>query len=857
MCFFLSSWGQYICPEPSWITKIEIPEQGKINPKDIKDGYYYLLADEQYNYTNHHAYFHYATKVVTEAGLDNASQLEVNFDPSYQKACFHYIKIHRNGTVIDKSDPSLFKTLYRESEKTQGILNGKKTYYRNLDDLRKGDILEYCYSIIGEKSIFANTIDLSFYFTYSVPVGRIFYRVILPPNLKVNIKPINNKIAFHNSVKTTNGEEITWSVTNPPITINEENRPSWHDLYALTQVSSLNSWNEVKKWSIRLFSNIKGNSGVLTSTTQDLIKEHGSDTIAQINSLVDFVQNQIRYSGNENGIYSHQPHSPELVLKNRFGDCKDKSLLLSLMLNELGVRSYPVLLSTDLKDKIVNYQPSIKRFDHCILSILFKGQRYFIDPTSTYQKGTFTRRHPGNYKTCMILDSSEVDFYKIPNDTITKTVFNEAFEIIEKSPDAILSCTTTYYGSNAEYFRYTFASSSHNELQESFRSYYLKYTEEIEVIDSLSFSDDTINNIFIIYEKYLLKKFWVADEGEKEITKTFLPYALNEKITYVNEATRKSPLALPFPVNSKHIISIKLGGGWNVENSIVQENNKFFDYSYETKVVDNTLYLIYSYTNKLDHVTVKDYKDYKEKTDFIDNNMVFNPVQSIVNTDSIGFNWPLLVSLIIALCIALFVGFKFYARKFSYSHLQTYDTIGGWLVIVAIGVCLSPITLIIQLAGILPDELKSNYFVYLFDSESTAYNPWRGVYVLISQSSNIFIVVASIFLIFIMFKRKNSFRPYFVAIKLFNASLLIIDLFVLYKISNESSLEDNNNINKETTSTIRTIISYAIWVPYVWYSERSKHTFTNGNIFDSIENSQPTTSQNEISSNSKTNDDSN
>lgn len=825
------AFSQYIGPTPSWVNSISVPEQHYINPKDIKDGYYYILADEQYNFNTHHNYFHYATKVVTEAGLSSVSQIELNFDPSYQKAYFHFIRIHRNGKIIDKSDVSQFKTLVQEPEKEKGILNGKKTFYKNLDDLRKGDVLEYSYSIIGEKSIFNRIVDLTFSFTYSVPIGKITYRVILPASLKVNIKPINNKVAFHSSVITNNGEEITWTIENPPIIHGEDNVPSWYETSAITQISSLNSWNEVKQWGINLFKST-GNSTPLTkNVVSGLTSAFENDTVSKINALIDFVQNDIRYSGNENGIYSHQPHSPEFVIKNRFGDCKDKSSLLTVLLNEIGIKSYPVLIGTGLKDKIINYLPSIKNFDHCIVCISYKGQFHYIDPTITFQKGHFAKRHPGNYKKCMVLDSSKVDFNSIPSDTISRTIFKENFEIIDDSGDAILNTESIYYGSNADYFRYTFSSSSHNELQESFKSYYLKYTDEVEVVDSLKYEDDTINNVFKITEKYLLKKFWAAKEGDKQISQTIIPYALNEKITYVNEAVRKNPLALSYPVNTTHEISLTMSGGWNVEDAYIEKRNNFFDYTYTTASNGNVLKLIYTYKNHVDHVLPKDYKKYKESVDFIDNNMVFTPIQSVLDSESTGFNWPLVLIIIVAILISLYVSFKLYHKSFNYPYIQQYDTIGGWLVIVAIGICFTPILLLIQLVGLFSDDMSTNYFTYLFSSESTAYNPWRGIYVIISHSLNIFLFVSSIFMIFLLFKRKNSFRLYFAVLKIFNAVFLIIDLIVLSQISNENTIEESNMLQKEFTSLTRTIISYGIWVPYVWFSERSKHTFTNGNVF--------------------------
>ena len=40
-----------------------------------------------------------------------------------------------------------------------------------------------------------------------------------------------------------------------------------------------------------------------------------------MNAVINFVQNDIRYMGIEQGIGSIKPFTPEQVVKQRFGDC--------------------------------------------------------------------------------------------------------------------------------------------------------------------------------------------------------------------------------------------------------------------------------------------------------------------------------------------------------------------------------------------------------------------------------------------------------------------------------------------------------------------------------------------------------
>ena len=85
-----------------------------------------------------------------------------------------------------------------------------------------------------------------------------------------------------------------------------------------------------------------------------------------INKLIDYVQDDIRYMGIETGIGSIKPMPPEQVVKQRYGDCKDKSLLLVSLLKKAGiVKAYPVLLNTFLQHKIDRDFPSNEVSNHC------------------------------------------------------------------------------------------------------------------------------------------------------------------------------------------------------------------------------------------------------------------------------------------------------------------------------------------------------------------------------------------------------------------------------------------------------------------------------------------------------------
>jgi hypothetical protein len=91
------------------------------------------------------------------------------------------------------------------------------------------------------------------------------------------------------------------------------------------------------------------------------------DLLSKIRALASFAQRDVRYVAIAIGIGGHQPHPAPEVFANRYGDCKDKAMVLSAMLREIGVESYYVLVNTERG--VVSPDLPMLTFDHAILAL--------------------------------------------------------------------------------------------------------------------------------------------------------------------------------------------------------------------------------------------------------------------------------------------------------------------------------------------------------------------------------------------------------------------------------------------------------------------------------------------------------
>src|SRR4029077_9095001 len=144
------------------------------------------------------------------------------------------------------------------------------------------------------------------------------------------------------------------------------------------RISSFTSWAEVGAWYNDLQKSKVEVTPRIRSTAEDLRKGKNSEH-EKIQAIYEFVASRFRYIGIDLGAGRYTPHSAEDVLANRFGDCKDKHTLFAALLQAIGIRAYPVLVSVGYK--IDPSLPSASLFNHVITAIPQGNSYLFLDTT--------------------------------------------------------------------------------------------------------------------------------------------------------------------------------------------------------------------------------------------------------------------------------------------------------------------------------------------------------------------------------------------------------------------------------------------------------------------------------------------
>ena len=260
-----------------------------------------------------------------------------------------------------------------------------------LPQMQSGCIIDYCYTRKSQGQLLEGEFWQQIYVQEPVQVSYYELTIVLPheKTLRYQSHPSSEKkpnfIVQPEISKSSYTTTYQFQFKDLPPLIHEPFMPDKKDLAYSIAVSTIPSWEPLVEW----YATLIRDQTQTNIQIQNKVKELTLGVFSQkekIRKLYNFVANEIDYVGIELGIWAIKPHSSPRVFREKHGDCKDKSTLLGTMLSELGISSYPVLISAGKSRNINRQVPSLAYFNHMILAVKTKSSDFlFLDPTATGQ----------------------------------------------------------------------------------------------------------------------------------------------------------------------------------------------------------------------------------------------------------------------------------------------------------------------------------------------------------------------------------------------------------------------------------------------------------------------------------------
>jgi lipoprotein NlpI/transglutaminase-like putative cysteine protease len=542
-------------PAPGWVEPVAIPETaGKLALVS-------RLLDTQYMVGSTPSIFvRRATAINDAASLTKAGQVLISFVPEYHLVKLHWIRVLRGGETLDRTQSASIRFFQRETGLEQGIYSGEVTAALLVSDLRVGDTIEVAYTREGQNPVLGGKFVDFAGWDQSIPTIHRRVSVLSPADRPITWKVLGGRASgtlkpaesVQDGMRRLLFQESTLSVVQAePLT------PPEHSPFRYIQLSEFGSWEDVVAWAEKLFEVQDDPADTELSGIIAKLKAKATDE-ERVVAALELVQAEVRYFSVSLGESSHRPALPKLVLNRRYGDCKDKSLLLIALLRALGIEAHPVLLTIGQPRGLDQALPSPHLFNHVIVQVKLNGEVYYLDPTRLGQHGPLQRMGQVHaHAQALPIAPGVRGLVTIPDDSELRSEVFETATLTSFTADAVLQVKQIWRGAGAEQSRIAYQHVPHDQIWNSFDAAIEQRYPGAKAAAEPSAVDDREKNTFTVTATYSVPKMAIEREGNWFIRYT----ASNLKGTLppAPPATRSSPLMLPsFPYRAAYSFEIKL-----------------------------------------------------------------------------------------------------------------------------------------------------------------------------------------------------------------------------------------------------------------------------------------------------------
>ena len=344
-------------------------------------------------------------KIFNEDGK-NLAEVSIPYMRGRDDVTIHHARtLTPNGELVELNKNEIIANVPPPSAVDAGLYVDARLMYFTLPKVSDGCIIDYAYSTNNVGHVMQGEFWRQVYFqgphpvryyrlTVHIPKKKQLYYQISGATAATDAQPEASFLDIEPTITENNyTRTYTFETRNVPPLNEEYLMPAPQDLAYNISISSLDSWDKLVTWYTTLIREQDKITPEIAKKTEQILT--GAWTRKEkIKRLYEYVATNIQYLGFELGIWAIKPYPADLVLEVKKGDCKDKTTLLSTMLESAGINAYPVLISAGDTRGVnahifdggseVEAVPSLSYFNHMILAV--EGDKddelIWLDPTA-------------------------------------------------------------------------------------------------------------------------------------------------------------------------------------------------------------------------------------------------------------------------------------------------------------------------------------------------------------------------------------------------------------------------------------------------------------------------------------------
>ncbi|HMD33155.1 MAG TPA: DUF3857 domain-containing protein, partial [Candidatus Acidoferrales bacterium] len=349
-----------------------------------------------------------------------------------------------------------------------------------------GSIVEEEVVVEDTAALFPGAFSRRIYFGHDEPVLRSVLTIDAPTSMALRystrlLPDVEIKKAESNGTSSLRFEQgLLKAIHNK-----DKALPDDVPLWPAVDFSAASSWNAVAAaYYHAVESSLRpADVSVLLEGSKGLSGE------ALLRRLLTSLHQQVRYTGVEFGISSLIPHSPKETVGRKYGDCKDKAVVLVSLLKAVGIPAQLALLSTRGSDDVNPDLPGLGLFDHAIVYLPGAPGR-FIDATAEYlDPGSLPWMDQG--RLALVVDPGTTSLLRIPVAAPGNNLLVEKrdFTLAEYGPARIVE-TSEPRGAMESNYRAAYGETDAKETHEALEKY-MKDEYSAEALTSATHAPST------------------------------------------------------------------------------------------------------------------------------------------------------------------------------------------------------------------------------------------------------------------------------------------------------------------------------------------------------------------------------
>jgi hypothetical protein len=343
---------------------------------------------------------------------------------------------------------------------------------------------------------------------------------------------------------------------------------------------SFADWNDMGAWYTGLSEPRRAPDSTIADKARELTA--GADSpLGRITALARFVQRDIRYVSVQIGVGGFQPHPAPDILKNRYGDCKDKATLLAALLRTSGLDSRYLLVNTARGVVTPGSPVSLYSFNHAILAVRLPdevpdagldalvrhprlGRLLVFDPTMpTTPVGRLPYYLQDN--TALLVDGDAGELVRLPSPAPEGNALDRSARLI-LSLDGTLSgrITETRRGAAADSLRYRMQASTESDRRK-FLETFLSQSLGSFSLRSFEFRglEDAASDLVLSYD--IMAPAYAKKAGGYLVLRPRVVGTKAVDLASRDRKPRRHPIDLETTLLARDEFTVELPPAWTVE----------------------------------------------------------------------------------------------------------------------------------------------------------------------------------------------------------------------------------------------------------------------------------------------------